>query len=61
LTKELRLAQQTQTSIKCRLTDVVMGDRDPPMWVPVYVGEGPTDADKDEAKRNSQFAAELKM
>lgn len=37
-----------------------MDDKDPPMWVPT-TREEPTEEDKEEAKKSSSFAAELKM
>lgn len=37
-----------------------MGDKEPPMWVPVRKEE-PTAAEKEEAKKSSQLTAEMKM
>lgn len=34
LSSNLKLAQQTQTSVKCKLSGKIMNDKDPPMWIP---------------------------
>lgn len=55
ISTNLKLAQQTQTSMKCKITGKVMNDKDPPMWIPTRKEEL-TEKQKEEQKRNSSIA-----
>ena len=46
--------------MKCKLSGKVMNDQDPPMWIPLKQKEL-TEKQKEEAKKGSAAAAELKM
>lgn len=57
LGKDLKFAQQTQTSMKCKLTGKVMNDQDPPMWIPLTKKPG----DSKKAEESKSSAAQDKM
>lgn len=60
LGQKLKFAQQTQTSMKCKVSGKVMNDQNQPYWVPIKRPE-PTDKQKEEAKKNKNLEIELKM
>lgn len=57
---KLKFAQQSQTSMKCKVSAKIMNDKDPPIWIPLKKAEL-TDRQKEEAKKNANLSAELKM
>ena len=46
--------------MKCKVSAQVMNDQNPPMWIPLLKQE-PTEKQKEEAKKNTSLASELKM